>query len=90
VRTLSGCVAGVGLELRRSSISIDQPDPSVAVVIEKGLEIPAWDIARPHHLPVVDVGAVVDPLVVDNLVRRISNNHQLLARAAARTGLSKS
>lgn len=37
------------------------------------------NLAHPRHLPAADVGAVVDPLVVDRVVRRVSNNHQLLA-----------
>ena len=59
-------------------IGIDPPDPSVAVVIEKGFGIPAWNLARPNDFRGVDVGSVIHPLLVYLMVWSIANYNEML------------
>ena len=78
MRVLSCHIAGIGLELWTNSISIDQPDPSVVVVIEKGFEIPAWNFSRPYDFRGVDLRRVIHPLVVHIMVWSIVNYNKML------------
>ena len=81
VRTLS-CIARIRLELRRSRIGIDQPDPPVAVVIEQWFEIPAWNLSRPNDFRGVDLRGVIHPLVGYVMAWSIANyNEMLLGRS---------
>ena len=78
-RALTCCIAaGVRFDLRMISIGIEHPDFPVVVIIEKGFDIPARNLARPDDSCVIEVGSVVHPLVQHIVVRTISNDHQML------------
>ena len=77
VQTRIGCIAGIGRELRRKGIDIEQPDPAVVVVIEKGFEIPARNLARPNDFRGVDLGGVIHPLVGHVMVWSIANYNEM-------------
>ena len=78
MRTLSGCVARIGLDLRMSRIGIDEPYFPMAVVIEKGREIPAWNLARPNDFRGVDFRSVIHPFMEHIVVWSIANYNEML------------
>jgi hypothetical protein len=71
-------------------IGIDQPDPPVAVVIEKGFEVPAWDLARPNDSRGVDLRGVIHPFFEHVMIWSIANyNEMLLGRGLQLRGDSR-
>jgi hypothetical protein len=68
----------IGLDPRMSSIRIDHPNLSVAVVVEKRLQILARTIPCPDDFRAIDVRGVIHPLVVHVMAWSIANYNQIL------------
>src|SRR6266446_9209118 len=72
---------GVGLELNRLPVGLDQPEMPLAIVLEQASVLHIADLPRPDHLGMVDVRGVVHPLDLPAgvICRSIANEDQMLA-----------
>ena len=72
----------VGGEARRLLVGFDEPNGAVVEVAEELLIVCETHFASPDDLGVVDIGAVVDPLLVNAMVGRVADDRELAAGEA--------
>src|SRR6267154_1393657 len=75
-------------DLYRLRIGLHEPDSPVFVVVDKFEILGFVHFARPHHLGVIDVRGVVDPLIHWLVIRGISNDRELSSGYLLETGLN--
>src|SRR5512134_1155492 len=71
IRLLVTRQAGVGVQLDRLPVRVEQPDTPVAVMVEQTRGVALVHLPRPDHLGPLDVGPVVYPLDLSaRIIRR--------------------
>src|ERR1700741_3780592 len=68
----------VAAQLRWASVWFQQPDGAIGIVTLQFFVFRCSEIARPDNAGLVDRGFVVDPLVLEDMLRRVSNEDQQL------------
>lgn len=69
----------VGGEGGRGGVGGEEPDLAGGEVVEERREVDAGEVAGPDDFSVVDVGGIVDPLLVSEMVRRVVDDHEMVA-----------
>src|SRR6185295_8480837 len=57
-----GCRRWVRSELNGLTVRLQQQNCSATKIFEERLQVDTWNLARPDHLRMVNVGGVVDPV----------------------------
>ena len=78
-QTIIDQVGGVGFEFGVVDVGFDEPDLAVLEVGEKLRVLFGIKVAGPDHFGAVDVGAVVDPFVVDVVIIRVAHDDQVFS-----------
>src|SRR5437588_13020727 len=63
----------------RAGIGLEEPRGAVWKVLLQGLVCGHPEIAGPDHLGGVDIGCIVDPLLLEDMARPVTHEHQLPA-----------
>ena len=67
----------IGTQFRRLGIRLQQPGCAIRVVAPELFVFFGAEVAGPHHARAVDVGAIVDPLVLENVLWPITHEDEL-------------
>ena len=69
----------VGGEGGRGGVGGEEPDVAGGEVVEEGREVGAGEVAGPDDFGVVNVGGVVDPFLVSEMIGSITNDDEMIA-----------
>ena len=66
----------IGAEFRWTGIGFQQPGGAVRIVALEFLIFRRTQVACPHNARTVDIGCVVNPLFLENVLRPVTDKHQ--------------
>src|SRR5262249_8836462 len=77
-----GYSSGQSVESRRPFVRQCQPEMTVAEVVKEFFVLLPIHFTRPDYFGLVNVRFVVDPFLVKRMLRRVMNDHEMLALRA--------